>query len=395
MHIHLDLVGGLSGDMFAGALLDMRPGLEPLVQNAIASLPLNKPGRVWRESRGDGVLTGSGLGIECQDAALGHAHTHFKDIRCLLETSGLAANVHSRALDIFCLLAKAEAQVHGVSVDKVAFHEVGALDSIIDIVAAAVLIDALSPASWSCSPVPVGSGRVKTQHGILPIPAPATLILLSGLPVFDDGVPGERITPTGAAILAHLQPGTGWPENPTHLQHSGTGFGTRKLDTIPNIVRAIQLGSMNAPQRETIVQLAFEIDDQTPEDLAAGLDEIRQTQGVRDVMSVPIVGKKGRQASGIRILCDLPDEHMVTQACFAQTTTLAVRRHILERTTLMRKEAFFDGIGVKLAERPGGVLTVKAEMDDLKANGNNHAERQALSDSARLNAVRDVAGLNK
>lgn len=378
MHIHLDAVGGIAGDMFAGALLDLDPSRESLLQAALGALGLTGKVALRRVPRGDGVLTGSGLGITVADTQNGHAHTHYGAIRGRIDRSGLSAPVKARAQDIFARLARAEAQVHGVAAEAVAFHEVGALDSILDIVAAAVLIEAVGASTWSVSPIPLGSGRTGSQHGTLPLPAPATLRLLHGLSVHDDGIPGERVTPTGAAILAHLQPISGWPGTPMRLEGSGTGFGTRRLNGVPNILRAMALRECRNAAGDQIVQLAFEVDDQSPEDLAVGLDRIRGVAGVRDVITLPAIGKKGRSAFAVRVLCDPAEESAVAAACFAQTTTLGIRRQMVGRHVLARDYVAVDGIGVKRVQRPAG-RTAKAEIDDLGRTAPDHARRAQLA----------------
>ena len=195
-------------------------------------------------------------------------HTRYSRIQELIEASRLAADEKTRALDIFCLLAEAESAVHGLCADDVSFHEVGPLDSLVDIVTAAQIIERLGPCSWSTSAIPVGSGRVRCQHGIIPIPAPATALLLRGLELTDDGIPGERVTPTGAAILKNLRPAAAGPSRPMILEGSGTGFGDALLPGIPNIVRVLLYGEGRRHRSDQVSVIAFEIDDQTPEDLA-------------------------------------------------------------------------------------------------------------------------------
>ncbi len=377
--VHLDPVGGISGDMFLAAVLDCHPEWAGELPGVLASLGLGDKLRLDHKPHDDGILSGSRVRIEeiCEAAHHHHgAHSTFRAIRRLIEVSDLPSGVIRRAVEIFHLLAEAEAQVHGTCVDDVAFHEVGALDSIADITLAAYLLEKLGADEWSVNAVPLGSGRVKTQHGPLPVPAPATLLLLHGLPVFDDGIPGERVTPTGAAILKHLAPDFAGPREPMRIVTSGTGFGGRALLNLPNILRIVEFEGLHAAHADLVVVLEFEVDDQTPEDLAVGLDILRRTEGVIDVTGAAVTGKKGRQANAIRILARPGRQAEVIRACFEQTTTLGVRHHCVARSILPRHAARQEGMNVKLAERPGGI-TAKAEMDDVMSHHHSHAERNA------------------
>ena len=214
-HIHLEAVGGIAGDMFIGAVLDARPDLAQGLQKVLkelAMLPSFIETKV--EPFNDGIIQGTKfdvLGLISDPK--GHHHTHYSAIKRDLQSSSLEPQVIEKAIGIFHILAVAEGAVHGIEVERVAFHEVGAFDSIADIVGAAWLIEKLQCQSWSISPLPCGSGRVQTDHGEIPIPAPATAKLLEGIPVFNDGRVGERITPTGAAILKFLDPELSMPKS--------------------------------------------------------------------------------------------------------------------------------------------------------------------------------------
>ena len=234
-----------------------------------------------------------------------HEHHLYRDIRALLEGSELDSGVRARALDIFARLAAAESEVHGVPAEDVSFHEVGAYDSIADVVCAAWLIERLD-ASWSCGPLPIGRGRIDTAHGRLPVPAPATVALLRGMVVDQDTHLGERITPTGAAIVAHLAPSFEPLPGPMRLDRAGTGFGTSRLPGTSNVLRLLAFRPLDgldaSVRRERIAVCEFEIDDQTGEDLALALDRVRILDGVLDVSSHAVHGKKGRLAVHVRLL---------------------------------------------------------------------------------------------
>ncbi len=381
--------------MFVAALLDTWPDHEARVHEALAAmtLPASLVARVVRHA--DHALTGTRFVVE--DTEHGHAHAPFRAIRTRLERAALAPAVRERALDIFRLLAEAEAKVHGCAPEDVTFHEIGAWDSIADIVAAAVLIEACGARSWSVAPLPLGSGRVQTAHGWLPVPAPATALLLQGLPVHDDGLPGERVTPTGAAILRHLRPDTGAPSEPLVLARTGIGFGTRTLPGTSNVLRVLAFDALEArPAADRVHVLRFEVDDQSPEDLAVGLERLRDVDGVLDVLQSPAFGKKGRLCVAVQVLARLDASERALTACFQETTTLGVRVATEERRTLARRDASFasaeGAVRVKSARRPSGQVTAKAEMDDLAGVTGGHAAREERRREAEAAAVESDDG---
>ena len=275
--------------------------------------------------------------------------------------------------------------MHGVSVDEVSFHEVGAYDSIADVVCAAWLIQRLD-ATWWCGPLPIGRGRVETSHGRLPVPAPATVELLRGMVVDQDTHHGERITPTGAAIVAHLAPSFEPLPGPVRLHRCGTGFGTSLLPGTSNVLRLLAfepVGGLDAAaHRERIAVCEFEIDDQTGEDLALALDRLRDRDGVLDVCSHAMYGKKGRLAVHVRLLARLAAVESAIEACLCETTTLGVRWHEVSRGGAGPR--IDDGDGgrssgrVKSAHRPGETRTSKAEIDDLATVAGGHADREKV-----------------
>ncbi len=379
-HIHLDPLGGIAGDMFIAALLDAFPHL---AERAIAAAECVASVTCALHTYRDHALAGHRFAVEDHTHTHHHHHAHWSGIRQSLLASGLTGPVKSHAVAIFTGLAEAESRVHGVPVDDITFHEVGAADSIADIAAAAFLIDAIGPATWSTSPLPLGAGTVETAHGRLPIPAPATALLLQGLPVHDDGIAGERVTPTGAAILRHL----GCIPRPSGLLMgaTGIGFGTRKLPGLSNCLRALVFEqhepdhSAVIPHRSLLV-VTFEVDDQSPEDLATGLDRLRATAGVHDVLTMAAIGKKGRMTTHVQILAAPAEEEAVLAACFEQTTTIGLRTQLVSARALPRhlSETSIDGrrIRLKTVQRPGGPTT-KAELDDLAA-AETHAARTRL-----------------
>ena len=396
-------MGGMAGDMFAAALLDAFPDHEAGVAAAVAAaggLSL----RTERSDHQDGVLAGSRFRVTRAEATPAdhhahvhhghgvHGHRHWADIRRDLERCGLDPLVRDHAIGIFALLATAEAEVHGIGVEAVAFHEVGAWDSIADIVAAAYLLAAVDAGRWTVSALPLGSGRVMTQHGPLPVPAPATTLLLKGFAVVDDGIPGERVTPTGAAILRYLCGDSGAADrSPKVVGLTGIGFGTKTLPGISNCVRALvfeENGPAGDNHREIAV-IEFEVDDQSGEDLAMGLDRLRAEDGVFDVVQMPVFGKKGRMMAHVRVLARVATLDAAIDACFRETTTIGLRHRIVAGAALPRTASTVEVDGrrvrVKAVERPGG-RTAKAEADDALAE-EGHAARATLRRKAERVAL--------
>jgi pyridinium-3,5-bisthiocarboxylic acid mononucleotide nickel chelatase len=369
-HLHLDAVGGIAGDMFAAALLDAQPALTEGCLR-VAEIVSGAPCRLLRHR--DSVLAGVRFAVE--DHGHHHHHTAWAEIRARLHSADLPDAARHHALGIFAALADAEARVHGIAVDEVEFHEVGAADSIADIVAAGWLIAAQGDATWSVGPLPLGGGRVRTAHGPLPVPAPATARLLEGFLTVDDGIGGERVTPTGAAILRHLGANAAPPPGARKLLASGIGFGTRALPGLSNVLRVLVSETATAdPTRRELAVIEFEVDDQTAEDLSTGLDHVRRVAGVLDVLQAPVFGKKGRMAAHVRVLAEPAALEAAVAACFVETTTIGLRTRVTDSRILPRETVEAAGLRVKRVRRPGGV-TAKVENDDVAGRA-THAARQ-------------------
>ncbi len=419
LEIHLDPVGGIAGDMFVAALLDLRPDLNAGLQAALQRCPLIANVECKLVAHHDGVLTGSRFKVhhvehgadhphdlphdhhhhhdhhghqhgyhhhehEARDPEADHyAHDHvaWRTIRDALALSALDAETISHATGIFQKLAEAEGRVHGKAPDDVTFHEVGAWDSIADIVAAGWLIGQIGATGWTVGPIPLGSGRVKSAHGLLPVPAPATVHLLKDFDVIDDGIGGERVTPTGAAILAYLC-GTMTAPVRRVLKASGHGFGTKTLPGLSNCLRLLAFERQEKPAKseETIAVLECEIDDQTGEDIAQAIDMLRSHVGVRDVIQAPVFGKKGRMMTHLRVLADPDARDAVANAIFDETTTIGLRLSTAARMTLRREKETVEHGGqvyaFKLVERPSR-RSAKLEADTL-AETSGAAARNGL-----------------
>ena len=329
--------------MFLAALLDARPELaaDTFAAMRAAGLPADWQAELVRHA--DGALAGRRVVIEGPppDEAHEHGHGpgHFRALRARLHAAPLERPVRERAVAIFAELARAEARVHGIAEDDVHFHELADWDSIADIVGAAWLIEAMGAPTFSTAPLPQGSGRIVTAHGALPVPAPATALLLEGMAVFDDGIPGERVTPTGAAILRHLAAGPGLPAGAWRLASTGLGFGTKRLPGLSNVLRALAYEAADEASRrdDRVAVVAFEIDDQSAEDLAVGLDSLRAADGVLDVIQLAALGKKGRLATQVQVLARPDQIESVIERCLTETTTIGLRWRIEARAVLARE----------------------------------------------------------
>jgi uncharacterized protein (TIGR00299 family) protein len=324
-------------------------------------------------------------------------HTEVKPPRTLpaviafLEQKALDSQVAMNAIEIYRLLAAAEAAVHGKSIDVVHFHEVSDWDSMADIIAAAGIIARVKCPQWRIGALPLGGGTIVTAHGDIPIPAPATLELLKSFQWIDDGQPGERVTPTGAAILAWLKPDQLQSSAAVAtLAGTGVGCGTRALPDRANIFRVcvFEQNASATVQQPDIIRLAFEVDDMTGEETALAVDMLRSRPGVHDVSTVAMQGKKGRPSTGVRLLIATDNHDEVVDQCFLQTTTLGVRSEPVSRTILRRQSTTVDGYEVKSASRPQQSITAKIESDAL-ALTDTLQKRRALASSIERKALDD------
>jgi len=393
-HIHLDPLGGLAGDMFLGAVLDAWPELAEGCFAAMRAAGLPPSWQTRHVEHRDGALTGSRIAIEPPAEGEQAPSGMYVAIRDGIAASSLDRAVAERACAILGHLAEAEAQVHGRPIEQVHFHELADWDSIADVVGAAFVIETLG-ASWSCAPLPVGGGRIRTSHGPLPVPAPAVALLLQGVAVIDDGIEGERVTPTGAAILRHLDATQGLPDGSWNMSATGIGFGTRRLPGISNALRLLAYErTAGARMEDRIAVVSFEVDDQNPEELALGVDALRRLDGVRDVIQIAAIGKKGRMVSQLQVLARPERLDAVINACFAETTTLGLRWRIEPRSILQRTSTTVAGtdgeIAVKLATRPDGSRTAKAELDQIGPGPGGQAGRARRRRAAETEALQKM-----
>jgi uncharacterized protein (TIGR00299 family) protein len=383
-HIHLDPIGGIAGDMFISAMLDTFPDLEAEAFAAMFAAGLPSDWSVERRADKRAGIAGSHLSITpSADGLSGPGHKSYAALREMIAAAPLDEPVRERALDMLRLLGEAEAKVHGVGMEKVHFHELAGWDSLADLAAAAWLIERVAPDSWSVGPLPLGHGRVRTEHGPLPVPAPATTELLKGFDLVDDGVVGERITPTGAAILKTLQPAMRRLPGRQRLQASGTGLGTSNFPGIANCLRVLAFAvGEDAMAADIVGVIDFFVDDQTPEDLAIGLGRIAGDGDVLDVQQAAALGRKGRLGNAVTVMCRPDAVERVADLCFRETATIGLRTRLSQRLTLTREfdERDVDGqrLPRKLVRRPGGAVTAKVEADALADSGEDASGRERL-----------------
>jgi pyridinium-3,5-bisthiocarboxylic acid mononucleotide nickel chelatase len=300
----------------------------------------------------------------------GHDHRDYAEIKRLLKKARLDADARALAGDIFERIADVEAKLHGTKIDRVAFHEVGAYDSIADVVGVAAAIAYLEPASIGSLPPVIGTGHVHTAHGTVPVPAPATAALLAGIPILPEGE-GELTTPTGAAILAAVVDTFG-ALPPLKLRATGYGAGTKQLADRANVLRAIvgePLGTPDAAAAPKVVLLEANIDDMSGE-LVAPLFDALADAGAVDVWSAPILMKKGRPAVQVSALAPPAAVAAVERAFFRNSTTLGLRRRPLERVVLARSfvkvATRYGAVRAKLAALDGEVLGAHPEFEDCR-----------------------------
>lgn len=364
---YFDCFSGISGDMTLGALCDV--GLDVDALRAMLTT-LNVPGwQITGQPEVRGWLAGTRMHVDAPEQPV---HRHLHDVTQIIMAAALPAQVKTQSLAIFRTLADAEARVHGVSVDEVHFHEVGALDAIVDIVGVVAGLHLLDVSHVYASPLPLGQGWVRAAHGELPVPAPATLNILSAAhaPIVPDNATFELVTPTGAAILATLAQ---FKRPAMQLDRIGYGFG-KKITERPNALR-IWLGYPTSPS-EQLVLLACNIDDQSAEQLAYVSDALIQ-RGARDVWQTPILMKKGRAAITLSVLCDEPKEAALVDFIMRETSTFGMRRHMVERYVAERNHVTvttaYGDIRVKRKYWQGTLLQHAPEYEDCAAAARHHA----------------------
>lgn len=360
---YLDCFSGISGDMVVGALADAGADQAELCRQ-IARLGLDGAALTFEKCSRRGI---AGTKFRVQ-APLEHRHRHLAHIEKIIQGAGLAPRVERRALAIFRRLGEVEAAVHQAPVEQVHFHEVGAVDSIVDIVGACIGLELLGVDRVHCSALNLGWGCVQTEHGMLPVPAPATAALLQGKPVYSRGPAFELTTPTGAAIATTLAESFG-PLPAMRIEATGYGAGERDFPEQPNLLRVMLGGRSGASEVTEIWVLESNLDDMTP--LMAGYATERLLEaGALDVTLSPVYMKKERSGFTLTILSKPEDRERLAQVLFAETTTLGLRAYPAERRVLERSwvevETVHGTVRVKVAREGNQVRNFAPEYEDCR-----------------------------
>jgi len=388
---YFDAPSGISGDMTVAALLDAgrdshlaRFTVDDLA-GALTSLGVSGYRLALADVEVDGVRARS-FDVAIDEAP--HHHRDWATIRRLIEAAGgkpggLSEGTVERSLRIFEALAVAEAKVHRVEPDEVHFHEVGAIDSIVDIVGAAWCLDRLGIEACFVGPLPSGSGYVDTEHGRLAVPAPATIELLRGFDVVAGDGEGELVTPTGAAILSALAR----PCRPLIAPNAiGCGAGTRRLADRPNVLRVL-VGECDGSDDEQVFAIEADVDDMTPAGLAYVAERLR-ADGARDVSIVAAGMKKGRLGLRVTVLCDLERLDALAERLLCESTTIGVRYRAFGRRILARRvqtaETEYGKIALKVVERPDGSTSAEPEFEEVAAAARAHGVPLATVQRAAL-----------
>jgi pyridinium-3,5-bisthiocarboxylic acid mononucleotide nickel chelatase len=361
---YFDCFSGISGDMTIGALVDAGASFEVL-RDQLATLHV--PGfDVAIEKVTKQGIAGTKFHVHVHDP--GTRHRRLRDIEAILHASGLAARIQGRALEVFTRLAEAEATIHHTSVDQVHFHEVGAIDSIVDITGAVIALDLLEVRRIMASPVNVGAGFVRAAHGVLPVPGPATAELLKGAPTYARGQDGELTTPTGAAILATLAEGFG-PLPQLCVERIGYGAGTKDLPQAPNLLRIFVGEDSTRGDADVITVLEANLDDMNPEWFEYVQEQLFM-HGALDVFYTPIFMKKNRPATKLTVLCESSKLERIVETIFQGTSTFGVRTYEVRRQKLQRASQIvktsYGQISVKIGEWHGQVVQISPEYESCR-----------------------------
>jgi len=363
--LYFDCFAGASGDMILGAMV--AAGVEPRELLRQLSL-LNVEGYSIEFQAVD--RSGISATYARVKTPPEHAHRHLSHILKIIYDSQLSAGVKERAARVFSRLAEAEARVHNQPVESVHFHEVGALDAIIDVVGAAICFDLAGIEQFACSPLHVGSGSVDMDHGRFPVPPPAVVELLKGVPVYSTEVKGELVTPTGAAIIATVCSEYG-PLPKMELQQSGYGAGTRQYDKFPNVLRVL-IGEtdVHTASEERLWMIETNVDDMSPQIFGHVMERALE-MGALDCYFTPIQMKKDRPGVLLSVLCRPGHKENLTGMLFAETTTLGVRSYEVQRRALEREivqvETQYGSIDVKVARLNGHVVNEMPEYEQCRA----------------------------
>jgi hypothetical protein len=366
---YLDCFSGVSGDMLLGALVDTGVP-DTYLREVLSGLPLHGATLTIDQQTVQGFAA-TRVQVACPHS---HDHRHLDDIKQMLENGGLKPSIRDKALAVFTRLAAAEAAVHGTTVDRVHFHEVGAVDAIVDIVGTVAGFEYLGIEHLSCSPLPMPGGWVACAHGEIPLPGPAVCHLLAGVPVYGENLTQELVTPTGAALVKELADGFG-PLPPMLLARTGYGAGSlQRSDGRPNLLRLL-LGRVAAVEEAQEVEvIETHLDDWNPE-FWPYVSQQLMTAGALDVCLIPMQMKKGRPGFLLRVIADAAHRHSLTSLLFTETSAIGLRLRKEQRLTLPRESIMvatpWGEVPAKKIITPSGVV-ITPEYEACRAVAEAH-----------------------
>jgi len=366
MLAYFDCFSGISGDMALGAFIDLGVPVEWL-KESLKSIPLTGFDLTVETVSRSGIHARQ-VRVDVQDTAASRDYT---EIKSLIFNSPLSDNVKKTSIDIFDKIAEAEAEIHNCPKEDVHFHEVGGIDAVVDIVGAALCVAYLDIEKIIASKIPLGTGFVSCRHGTLPVPAPATLAILKGVPVYGTEIPFELVTPTGAAIITTLAESfEAMPE--MVVGKTGYGAGSRDLESRPNLLRIV-IGTVPEDQvnfqQDAIVMIETCIDDMNPEIFGFLMDRLFE-DGALDVYWIPVFMKKNRPGTKVQVLCRKNRKAALTHRILSETTSLGVRYHDVQRVKLDREQivvkSIYGDIKAKRITDPQGCVRIVPEYEDCK-----------------------------
>jgi pyridinium-3,5-bisthiocarboxylic acid mononucleotide nickel chelatase len=371
--LYFDCLSGISGDMTIGALLDL--GADQVqFREQLSGLAVDGYQLEIVKKRFSGI-SGTDFDVVLSNDSGHQKHRNLNDINQLIEASSIGSETKKLSQQIFHCIAQAEATVHGRPIDEIHFHEVGAIDSIVDIVGTAICLSLLKIDKVVSSPLHLGTGFIKSAHGKIPVPAPATIEILRGVPVYSTGVKGELVTPTGAAIIKTLaEDFVSLP--PMTIESIGYGTGKKEYE-IPNALRIIMgtIDQTSGVREQQLVMLETNIDDMNPESYSYIVPKLFEA-GALDVYLTHVMMKKGRPGVVLHVLCQ-PEQYPVFEnIIFQETTTLGIRKSTVDRHCLERKQVPLDTqfgqIQIKVAYKDGKLLKAAPEYEDCKRIAETH-----------------------
>ena len=357
---YFDCFAGISGDMTLGALVDAGLSFAAL-KSELDKLSVREFTLSQRRVEKHGIA-GTKIDVNARE---GHVHRHLKDVLEIINSSAISTSAKEKAARVFQKLAEAEAKIHGTTIEEVHFHEVGAVDAIVDVVGAIVGLELLNIKAIYASKFRFGSGHTRGAHGAMPVPVPAVVEMTKGYPSERTDIPYELVTPTGAALLTALASNIGETIQ-LRTESTGYGAGTRDVEQVPNLLR-VEIGELvTDTQTDTPVLLETNIDDMTPEIYGYLIDRLLEA-GARDAFLTPVIMKKGRPGIQLTVLADPNKETELTELIFSETTTLGIRRLPVQRHILERRpdtvQTPYGPVRVKIADI-GGKQRITPEYDD-------------------------------